>query len=115
MGKKAVIINDCPGFLVNRVLFPYFRGCTQLIADGVHFTRIDQVMEDWGWPMGPAYLADVIGLDTMVHAEEVLAEGFPDRLAKVDNQAIDLLLAAGRLGQKVAAVSITMKKTPKAD
>ena len=100
MGKKAVIINDCPGFLVNRTLFPYFRGFTRLLADGVQFTRLDKVMEDWGWPMGPAYLADVIGLDTMVHCKNVMAEGFVDRMIKADDQAIDLLLNAGRHGQK---------------
>ena len=37
-------------------------------------------MERWGWPMGPAYLMDVVGIDTGVHAAGVMAEGFPDRM-----------------------------------
>ncbi|MGB1092689.1 MAG: 3-hydroxyacyl-CoA dehydrogenase NAD-binding domain-containing protein, partial [Oceanobacter sp.] len=58
MGKTPIVVHDCPGFLVNRVLFPYFNGFNRLLMDGVDFERIDQVMEQFGWPMGPAYLAD---------------------------------------------------------
>ena len=100
MGKKAVVVNDCPGFLVNRVLFPYFAGFAKLLSEGVDFVRIDTLMEAWGWPMGPGYLADVIGIDTMAHCETVMADGFPDRMAKPENGPMDLLLKADRLGQK---------------
>jgi len=55
MGKSPVVVNDCPGFLVNRVLFPYFGGFARAIAHGVDFVRADKVMEKFGWPMGPAY------------------------------------------------------------
>ena len=102
MGKKAVVVNDCPGFLVNRVLFPYYAGFAKLLSEGVGFVRIDKVMEAWGWPMGPAYLADIIGTDTMAHCETVMAEGFPDRMAKPEDGPMDLLLKADRLGQKNA-------------
>ena len=100
MGKKAVVVNDCPGFLVNRVLFPYFAGFAKLLSEGVGFVRIDKVMEGWGWPMGPGYLADVIGIDTMAHCETVMADGFPSRMPKPENGPMDLLLKADRLGQK---------------
>ncbi len=106
MGKKAIVVNDCPGFLVNRVLFPYFAGFVQLVKDGADFQQIDSVMEKWGWPMGPAYLCDVVGIDTCVHAADVLAEGFPDRMGKVDSQgnafktALEVMYEAKRLGQK---------------
>jgi 3-hydroxyacyl-CoA dehydrogenase/enoyl-CoA hydratase/3-hydroxybutyryl-CoA epimerase/enoyl-CoA isomerase len=80
MGKKAVVVNNCPGFLVNRVLFPYFDGFSKLLRDGADFQAVDKVMERWGWPMGPAYLSDVVGIDTGVHAAGVMAEGFPDRM-----------------------------------
>lgn len=100
LGKKAVVVNNCPGFLVNRVLFPYFAGFTMLLRDGADFQKIDKVMERWGWPMGPAYLLDVVGLDTGVHAGEVMAEGFPDRLSKSFKAATDILFEANRLGQK---------------
>lgn len=100
MGKTPIVVNDCPGFLVNRILFPYFNGFNRLLKEGVDFERIDQVMENFGWPMGPAYLADVIGLDTMVHADQVMQEGYPERMGHADGTVIDSLLAEGALGQK---------------
>lgn len=100
MGKKPIVVKDCPGFLVNRVLFPYLAGFAMLVRDGVDFQRIDKVMETWGWPMGPAYLLDVVGIDTAVHAEKVMAEGFPDRMQRNFTSCTDALFAAGRLGQK---------------
>ncbi|MEH6650681.1 MAG: fatty acid oxidation complex subunit alpha FadB [Motiliproteus sp.] len=100
MGKTPIVVNDCPGFLVNRVLFPYFAGFAGLVRDGVDFKRIDKLMEKFGWPMGPAYLLDVVGMDTAVHAQKVMAEGYPDRMASDYESVIDLMAAAGRLGQK---------------
>lgn len=100
MGKKAVVVKNCPGFLVNRVLFPYFAGFSMLVRDGADFQQIDKVMEKWGWPMGPAYLLDVVGLDTAVHAGKVMAEGFPERMSREFKDPIEILFEAGRLGQK---------------
>ncbi|KZZ45651.1 multifunctional fatty acid oxidation complex subunit alpha, partial [Oleiphilus sp. HI0085] len=62
MGKTPVVVNDCPGFLVNRILFPYFGGFAALVRDGADFQRVDKIMEKFGWPMGPAYLLDVVGM-----------------------------------------------------
>ncbi|MFT6915359.1 MAG: 3-hydroxyacyl-CoA dehydrogenase/enoyl-CoA hydratase/3-hydroxybutyryl-CoA epimerase [Motiliproteus sp.] len=102
MGKTPIVVNDCPGFLVNRILFPYFGGFSRLLEAGVELARIDKVMERFGWPMGPGYLLDVVGLDTAVHADKVMAEGFPDRMASERKSAIELLVEQGRLGQKSA-------------
>lgn len=102
MGKTPVVVNDCPGFFVNRVLFPYFFGFNQLIADGADFVQVDKVMErEFGWPMGPAYLLDVVGIDTGHHAGAVMAEGFPARMAKSPSAtAIDVMFNEKRYGQK---------------
>jgi len=100
MGKTPIVVNDCPGFLVNRVLFPYFAGFIKLVNDGVDFLRIDKVMEKFGWPMGPAYLLDVVGIDTAHHANTVMAQGFPDRMSSEDRTAIEAMFEAGRFGQK---------------
>ncbi|MES2824692.1 MAG: fatty acid oxidation complex subunit alpha FadB [Pseudomonadota bacterium] len=100
MGKKPIVVKDCPGFLVNRVLFPYLAGFAYLLRDGVDYQRIDKLMETWGWPMGPAYLLDVVGIDTAVHAEKVMADGFPERMQRSFTSCTDVLFAAGRLGQK---------------
>jgi len=100
MGKTPIVVNDCPGFLVNRVLFPYFAGFLKLLEEGVDFQRIDKVMEKFGWPMGPAYLLDVVGIDTAHHAGAVMAREFPDRMAHPGRTAIDAMFELGRFGQK---------------
>ncbi|MBR9728849.1 fatty acid oxidation complex subunit alpha FadB [Shewanella intestini] len=101
MGKTPIVVNDCPGFFVNRVLFPYFAGFSGLLADGADFAKIDKVMEkQFGWPMGPAYLLDVVGLDTGHHAQAVMAEGFPERMGKNGKDAIDIMFENKRFGQK---------------
>lgn len=101
MGKSPIVVNDCPGFFVNRVLFPYFGGFNLLLKDGANFTQVDKVMErKFGWPMGPAYLLDVVGIDTAHHAQAVMSQGFPERMGKQGKDAIDALFDAQRLGQK---------------
>ena len=101
MGKSPIVVNDCPGFFVNRVLFPYFGGFSMLLRDGADFTNVDKVMErKFGWPMGPAYLLDVVGIDTAHHAQDVMAQGFPERMAKSERDVIDVLFDAKRYGQK---------------
>lgn len=100
MGKTPIVVNDCPGFLVNRVLFPYFNGFAKLIEDGVDYKRIDKVMEKFGWPMGPAYLLDVVGIDTGAHAAKIMADGFPDRMKMDGKTIIDVMYEQKRFGQK---------------
>lgn len=100
MGKKAIVVKDCPGFLVNRVLFPYFAGFSMLLRDGADFQQVDRVMQAWGWPMGPAYLLDVVGIDTAAHCETVMAEGFPARMGKHFKACTDVMYEAERYGQK---------------
>ncbi len=99
LGKTPIVVNNCPGFLVNRILFPYFGAFAQLINDGADFRQIDKVMEKFGWPMGPAYLLDVVGIDTAVHAQKVMAAGF-ERMQQDFSSASDLLFEKGMLGQK---------------
>jgi 3-hydroxyacyl-CoA dehydrogenase/enoyl-CoA hydratase/3-hydroxybutyryl-CoA epimerase/enoyl-CoA isomerase len=100
MGKTPVVVNDCPGFFVNRVLFPYFAGFHMLLRDGADFQAVDKAMEKFGWPMGPAYLMDVVGMDTAVHAAAVMAEGFPDRMSHDWKNTTQVLVADQRYGQK---------------
>ena len=103
MGKTPIVVNDCPGFFVNRVLFPYFGGFAGLLRGGADFQQVDKVMEKFGWPMGPAYLMDVVGIDTGVHAQSVMAAGFPDRMAQDFKSAVDVLFENDRYGQKNGA------------
>jgi 3-hydroxyacyl-CoA dehydrogenase/enoyl-CoA hydratase/3-hydroxybutyryl-CoA epimerase/enoyl-CoA isomerase len=98
--KKPIVVNDCPGFLVNRVLFAYFAGFLRLIHDGADYEAVDQAMEKWGWPMGPAYLADVVGLDTMQHCDNVLAEAYARRFSRDFKSWYQVAIDHGGLGQK---------------
>lgn len=100
MGKTPIVVNDCAGFLVNRILFPYFFGFNQLLESGVDFSRVDKIMEKFGWPMGPAYLLDVVGIDTAVHAAKIMGDAFPDRMKYTGDNAFDLMYKNNRYGQK---------------
>jgi len=87
---------------VNRILFPYFGAFSSLIKDGADFRQIDKVMEKFGWPMGPAYLMDVVGIDTGVHAQAVMAAGF-ERMELSFESVIDKLYANKNFGQKTGS------------
>jgi len=101
MGKSPIVVNDCPGFYVNRVLFPYFAGFSQLVLEGADFAAIDKVMEkQFGWPMGPAFLLDVVGIDTADHCTSVMSSGFPVRMKKLENDPVNTLYSKERFGQK---------------
>jgi 3-hydroxyacyl-CoA dehydrogenase/enoyl-CoA hydratase/3-hydroxybutyryl-CoA epimerase/enoyl-CoA isomerase len=100
LGKTPVVVKDCPGFIVNRVLTPYLIAFLRLVHDGVDFSKIDEVMEKFGWPMGPAYLIDVIGMDISYHVVEIVGAGYAPRMASGFETAIDVLLRENRLGQK---------------
>ena len=101
MGKTAIVVNDCAGFFVNRVLFPYFAGFSLLLNDGAKFANVDKVMErEFGWPMGPAMLLDVVGIDTADHCTDVMAEAFPTRMQKLENDPISVLYNNEFYGQK---------------
>ena len=101
LGKKPIVVNDCPGFLVNRVLFAMLFGLEIMISEGADFQQIDKVMEGWGLPMGPAYLMDVIGIDTINHCYPVMMDGLPQRFKKTaDVWPTEAVWNAKRLGQK---------------
>lgn len=72
-----------------------------MLRDGADFIAVDKVMEKvFGWPMGPAYLLDVVGIDTANHAQAVMAQGFPDRMGSIERDTIALLYEQQRYGQK---------------
>ncbi|MDO8864217.1 3-hydroxyacyl-CoA dehydrogenase NAD-binding domain-containing protein [Haliea sp. E1-2-M8] len=103
MGKTPLLVKDCAGFLINRILGAYFTAFNLLVRDGADFKRIDAIMTNWGWPMGPAYLLDVAGLDTLEKAMTILAQAYPGVMAVGGKTGISELAAAGRYGQKSGA------------
>ena len=77
--KTPIVVKDCAGFLVNRVLFPYMNESLSLLQDGVSVEAIDRAATKFGMPMGPLILTDMVGLDTAVYAGKVVAQAYPDR------------------------------------
>jgi len=63
VGKLPVVVRDSPGFLVNRVLFPYVLDAAELFEAGIDAQKIDNALVEWGMPMGPLRLIDEIGID----------------------------------------------------
>jgi 3-hydroxyacyl-CoA dehydrogenase / enoyl-CoA hydratase / 3-hydroxybutyryl-CoA epimerase len=93
--KLPLPVADAPGFLVNRVLGPYMQQAFRLIDEGVKPETIDAAMEEFGMPMGPAELADTVGLDICLHAGKALAHGATS-VPRVLQSKVD----AGQLGKK---------------
>jgi 3-hydroxyacyl-CoA dehydrogenase/enoyl-CoA hydratase/3-hydroxybutyryl-CoA epimerase len=79
IGKLPVVVRDSPGFLVNRVLFPYLLDAAELFQNGVSAEEIDQALLVWGMPMGPLRLIDEIGVDITVDIAETLEKAFGAR------------------------------------
>ena len=73
--KLPLPAKDSPGFLVNRVLGPYMLNAFRLLDQGQKPETLDRAMEDFGMPMGPAELADTVGLDICLAAGKALAKG----------------------------------------
>jgi 3-hydroxyacyl-CoA dehydrogenase/enoyl-CoA hydratase/3-hydroxybutyryl-CoA epimerase/3-hydroxyacyl-CoA dehydrogenase/enoyl-CoA hydratase/3-hydroxybutyryl-CoA epimerase/enoyl-CoA isomerase len=101
IGKTPIVVKDCPGFLVNRVLFPYMNEALALLEEGAEPRAIDKAATKFGMPMGPITLEDLVGLDTSLYAGRVVNAAFADRAATT--KILDELVAAGRLGQKSGA------------
>ena len=98
IGKMPIVVNDGPGFLVNRLLLPYMNEALTLIQEGASIKDVESAAKKFGMPMGPITLYDVVGLDTAVYAGKVLVESFPDRFT--GSPILPSLVKAGRLGQK---------------
>jgi 3-hydroxyacyl-CoA dehydrogenase/enoyl-CoA hydratase/3-hydroxybutyryl-CoA epimerase/enoyl-CoA isomerase len=103
MGKTPIVVKDCPGFLVNRLLTPYIRAFMELVVEGADFVQVDRAMEAFGWPMGPAYLEDVIGIDTGTHVSDIISAGYAQRMPPLAHDALQLMARHQRFGQKNGA------------
>src|SRR5213078_2274511 len=79
IGKLPVIVHDSPGFLVNRVLFPYLLDAAELFESGADAERIDNALVRWGMPMGPLRLIDEIGVDITIDIGNTLEKAYGRR------------------------------------
>ena len=79
IGKLPVVVRDNPGFLVNRVLFPYLLDAAELFESGMDAERIDPALVKWGMPMGPLRLIDEIGVDITIDIGNTLEKAYGQR------------------------------------
>ncbi len=97
--KLPLPCRSAPGFLVNRVLFPYLHEALYAAGEGVPLAFIDRAAVDFGMPMGPIELADVVGLDVVLHVGEIITREL-GREAPPFVQTLRDLVAKGQLGRK---------------
>ena len=100
--KIPVVVQECPGFLVNRLLMPYLNEATLALEEGAATaTEIDNALVEWGMPMGPFTLMDMLGIDVCADVGEYLYAEYGDRMTPA--RLFEKLLEAGRLGEKSGA------------
>jgi 3-hydroxyacyl-CoA dehydrogenase len=100
--KIPVVVKECPGFLVNRLLMPYLNEATKALEEGAATaTEIDRAVVAWGMPLGPFTLMDMLGLDVCAHVGEYLYSEYGERMSPAP--LFIKLIEAGRLGEKTGA------------
>jgi len=100
--KIAVRVQECAGFLVNRLLLPYLNEAVMALGEGAGKVQdIDNMMREWGFPMGPFTLVDNLGLDVCSSVGETLYDSYGPRMKPAPLWR--LLVASGRLGKKSGA------------
>jgi len=100
--KIPVVVQECPGFLVNRLLMAYLNEAALCLEEGAATAQeMDEAMVEFGWPLGPFTLMDMIGTDICYVTGKYLTEEYGERLhaAKI----FEKLYEAGRLGEKAGA------------
>ena len=97
--KLAVRVEECPGFLVNRLLMPYLTEAIFVLQEGAATaTAIDMAMVEFGMPMGPFTLMDMLGLDVCHKVSLIMEDAYGPRMASA--VLSKKLYEQGRYGQK---------------
>lgn len=98
ISKTPIVTSDKPGFLVNRVLFPYLGEAVRMVSEGYDIVSLDRQLKQFGMPMGPLELIDQVGVDIASHVAESLAVVQPD--AEVPARLLSQMVELGWLGKK---------------
>jgi 3-hydroxyacyl-CoA dehydrogenase len=98
LGKVGVLVGNCPGFVGNRMMFPYMYEAQFLVEDGATPEQVDRTLTDWGMAMGIFAVDDMAGLDVAWRVRQELRQ-FQDAGMRKPLVA-DQLYELGRLGQK---------------
>ncbi|MBG16631.1 MAG: multifunctional fatty acid oxidation complex subunit alpha [Crocinitomicaceae bacterium] len=100
-GKTCIVVNDSPGFYVNRILAPYLNEVLLMIEEGAKITTIDKSIKKLGMPVGPVALMDEVGIDIGAH---VMGGEMLDLVAQREgvkvSKALPKMFQAGYLGKK---------------
>ena len=98
-GKTIIIVNDGPGFYTTRVLAVYMNEALNLLDDGADIDRVDRLMRQFGFPMGPYELFDLVGIDVAAKITSVLSDFFSEREIRPNTKAAHMV-SAGMKGRK---------------
>lgn len=99
MGKTPVVVNDGPGFLVNRLLLPWLSEALFILEDGMEIESVDRIYtHKFGMPMGPYRLMDEIGIDVCMKVLKIFKSSFGDRMEV--SKLVDKISQTDRLGRK---------------
>jgi 3-hydroxyacyl-CoA dehydrogenase len=98
--KVAVVSGVCDGFIGNRMMDYYLRQAEYLLDEGASPQAVDRALQDWGMPMGPIALSDLIGMDILWHMRERRRVERPDLPY---SRIADRLFESKRLGQKTGS------------
>jgi 3-hydroxyacyl-CoA dehydrogenase len=101
IGRFPIVIQDGPGFLINRLLLPFVSEAMELLLEGVSVEQVEQAARDFGWAKGPLQMLDEIGLRTTLQGGLILWEAFPERVAA--SPLLVALVKAGRTGRECGA------------
>lgn len=100
--KIPVVVQECPGFLVNRLLMPYLNEAVIALGEGAATAaEIDAALTEFGWPMGPFTLMDMLGIDVCYDVGAYLYSEYGERMAPAP--LFELVHKAGRYGEKAGA------------
>ena len=98
LGKTVIVVQDGPGFYVNRILAPYINESGKLLDEGVSVDAVDAALLSFGFPVGPITLLDEVGLDIAGKSGPIMAAAFGDRMQP--SVTLQRVIESGRLGRK---------------
>jgi 3-hydroxyacyl-CoA dehydrogenase / enoyl-CoA hydratase / 3-hydroxybutyryl-CoA epimerase len=98
LGKTVIVVQDAPGFYVNRILVPYLNEAGRLLDGGGAIDAVDRALVDFGFPVGPITLLDEVGLDIAGKSGAIFVDAFGERMAP--SQTLKRVVESGRLGRK---------------
>lgn len=108
LGKAPLVVAEQPGFLVNRILFPYLDEAVRLVCEGARVEDVDRAAVRFGMPMGPLELLDYVGLDVAADVARTLS-GLTDEASPTPAQ-LETLCQAGALGKKAGRGFYTYRR-----